>query len=258
METNQDRTAKPVVLVTGSSGYLGAAVTRRLSEKYTVVGLDRFTPPHPPHLAECVCFDITDQQSVDKALKRIRHAYGDKIASCVHLAAYFDLTGEENSAYEAVTVEGTKRLLKGLQEFDLEQFVFASTMLAHAPTEPGRPISEDDPLDPKLPYRASKVRTEAMLREEKTDEKHVLLRPAASTTTKDIRLSSPIRLPGSTKSGSAARYIQAICSGGRSFCILTIYLTRSSVLSTGAPICRTPFPCCWARPSRSPLANYSA
>jgi len=169
---------KPVAVVTGSSGYLGAAVTRRLSEDYLVVGLDRHTPPHPPHMAECVCFDITDQESVDKALQRIRHAYGDRIASCIHLAAYFDLTGEHHPAYEAVTVEGSQRLLQGLQKFELEQFVFASTMLAHAPTEPGQPISEDDPFDAKLPYRASKVRTEAMLLEEQGSEKHVFLRPA--------------------------------------------------------------------------------
>lgn len=169
---------RPVIVVTGSSGYLGAAVVRRLHERYRVVGLDRSSPPHPPHQAECVCFDITDQASVDTALARVRLAYGDRIAACVHLAAYFDLTGEENPAYDAVTLEGTKRLLKGLQEFELEQFVFASTMLAHAPTEPGRPINEDHPFDPKLPYRASKVRTEKMLREERGREKLVMMRPA--------------------------------------------------------------------------------
>lgn len=59
---------KPVIVVTGSSGYLGAAVVKRLHEKYRVVGLDRHSPPHPPHQAECICFDITDQASVDKAL----------------------------------------------------------------------------------------------------------------------------------------------------------------------------------------------
>ena len=57
--------SKPVVIVTGSSGYLGSAVVRRLHGSYRVVGLDRYSPPHPPHQAECVCFDITDQASVD-------------------------------------------------------------------------------------------------------------------------------------------------------------------------------------------------
>ena len=174
METSD----KPVVLVTGSSGYLGAAVVKRLHEKYRVVGLDRNSPPHPPHQAECICFDITDQDSVDKALARLRLAYGDRIAACIHLAAFFDLSGEDDPAYDAVTVEGSKRLLKGLQDFELEQFIFTSTMLAHAPTTPGEPIDEDAPFDPKLPYRASKIRTEAMLSEEKGDEKLVLMRPA--------------------------------------------------------------------------------
>ena len=169
---------KPVIVVTGSSGYLGAAVVKRLHEEYRVVGLDRHSPPHPPHQAECICFDITDQASVDKALARLRLAYGDRIAACIHLAAFFDLSGEDHPAYDAVTVEGSKRLLKGLQDFDLEQFVFTSTMLAHAPTTPGVPIDEDARLDPKLPYRASKIRTEAMLHEEKGSEKLVLLRPA--------------------------------------------------------------------------------
>jgi len=170
--------SKPVVIVTGSSGYLGAAVVRRLHGSYRVVGLDRYSPPHPPHQAECVCFDITDQASVDTALDRVRLAYGDRISACIHLAGYFDLSGEDDPAYDAVTVEGSKRLLKGLQGFELEQFVFASTMLAHAPTEPGEPIDEDHPLDPRFPYRASKVRTEKVLREVRGDEKLVLMRPA--------------------------------------------------------------------------------
>ena len=174
METSD----KPVVVVTGSSGYLGAAVVKRLHENYRVVGLDRSSPPHPPHQAECICFDITDPGSVDKALARLRLAYGDRIAACVHLAAFFDLSGEDDPAYDAVTVEGSKRLLKGLQDFELKQFIFTSTMLAHAPTTPGDPIDEDAPLDLKLPYRASKIRTEAMLQEEKGDEKLVLIRPA--------------------------------------------------------------------------------
>ncbi|WPZ20977.1 NAD-dependent epimerase/dehydratase family protein [Sulfitobacter faviae] len=174
METSD----KPVVVVTGSSGYLGAAVVKRLHENYCVVGLDRSSPPHPPHQAECICFDITDQGSVDKALARLRLAYGDRIAACIHLAAFFDLSGEDDPAYDAVTVEGSKRLLKGLQDFELGQFIFTSTMLAHAPATPGDPIDEGAPFDPKLPYRASKIRTEAMLREEKGDEKLVLMRPA--------------------------------------------------------------------------------
>jgi hypothetical protein len=37
-------------------------------------------------------------------------------------------------------VKGTERLLRGLQDFRVEQFVFSSTMLVHAPSWPRRQI----------------------------------------------------------------------------------------------------------------------
>ncbi len=76
-----DPTERPVVIVTGSSGYVGSAVVKRLAADYRVVGFDRHTPPHPPAEAECVCFDITDASSIEAAFSRVRIAYGDKIAS---------------------------------------------------------------------------------------------------------------------------------------------------------------------------------
>lgn len=172
-----DATDRPVVIITGSSGYVGSAVVKRLAAHYRVVGFDRHTPPHPPPEAECVCFDITDESSIDAALNRVRIAYGDRIASVIHLAAYFDLSGEPSPAYDAVTVHGTERLLAGLKAFDLEQFVFTSTMLVHAPTR-GRPIAEDSTTQATLPYRASKIRTEQLIREQRGDVKAVFLRPA--------------------------------------------------------------------------------
>ena len=51
-------------------------------------------------------------------------------------------------------------------------------MLVHAPTEPGRPITEDSPLDPKWDYPKSKVRTEELIRRERGDIPVVLLRIA--------------------------------------------------------------------------------
>ena len=144
---------KDVVIVTGSSGFIRRAVIERLAEEFTLVGLDRETPPHPPAGAECISIDVTSDDSVKSALARIRAGYGGRIASVIHLAAYFDLTGEPNPKYEQVTVRGTERLLRELRSFDVEQFVFASTMLVHAPGKRDQPINEDWPVDPKLPYR---------------------------------------------------------------------------------------------------------
>ncbi|HEY9236941.1 MAG TPA: NAD-dependent epimerase/dehydratase family protein [Phenylobacterium sp.] len=169
---------RDVVIVTGSSGFIGSALVKRLAERYRVIGFDRDVPPHPPAEAECICIDLTDDASVRAAFRRVRMAYGDKIASVIHLAAYFDLTGEPNEKYETVTVEGTERLLTELKTFQLEQFVFASTMLVHAPTTPGRPIDEDAPIEPSLPYRDSKIRTEQLIRDQRGAIPAVLLRPA--------------------------------------------------------------------------------
>lgn len=167
-----------VVIVTGSSGFIGSAVVQRLAQRYRVIGFDRDVPPHPPAEAECVCIDLTDDASVRAAFQRVRTAYGEKIASVVHLAAYFDLTGAPNEKYETVTVQGTERLLTELKTLQVEQFVFASTMLVHAPTTPGQPIDENWPFEPSLPYRDSKIRTEQLIRDQRGAMSAVLLRPA--------------------------------------------------------------------------------
>jgi nucleoside-diphosphate-sugar epimerase len=172
-------TQRPVVLVTGSSGYIGSAVIKRFAGHFDLVGLDRETSPHPPIEAECVCVDLTSDESVATALARVRVAHGARIASVIHLAAYFDLTGEPNPKYEAITVRGTERLLKALHAFEVEQFVFVSTMLVQAPTRPGHPIDEFALLAAEpLPYRDSKLRTEQWLRDQHGAVPLVILRPA--------------------------------------------------------------------------------
>lgn len=60
---------RPVVIVTGSSGYIGSAIVKRLAERYRVIGFDREAEPHPPAEAECVCVDVTDEASI-KAVMR--------------------------------------------------------------------------------------------------------------------------------------------------------------------------------------------
>jgi 3-beta hydroxysteroid dehydrogenase/isomerase family len=102
-----------------------------------------------------VCIDLTSEHGVDGAFERVRIAYGTHIAWVIHLAAYYDLTGEPSPLYEEITVGGTERLLKHLKDFSVGQFVFTSTMLVHAGAKPGQRINEEWPLDPKLPWKAS-------------------------------------------------------------------------------------------------------
>ncbi|TCU07027.1 3-beta hydroxysteroid dehydrogenase/isomerase family protein [Rhizobium sullae] len=79
--------------------------------------------------------DLTSDQSVAHAMAEVQKRAGDRIASVIHLAAYYDTTGEENPKYDAVTVQGTRRLLEALQKLETEQFAFSSTLLVHAPAQ---------------------------------------------------------------------------------------------------------------------------
>ncbi|MGH2588636.1 MAG: NAD-dependent epimerase/dehydratase family protein, partial [Dehalococcoidia bacterium] len=154
-----------LVIVTGSSGLIGSAVAARIGDRFRVVGFDQKEPRDPSPLAEFIYTDLTSDDSVRHSLGDVRARHGERIASVIHLAAYYDFSGEPSPLYDEVTVRGTERLLRGLQHFQVEQFVFSSTMLVHAPCRPGERIDEDWPLEPKWDYPKSKVETEQVLRE---------------------------------------------------------------------------------------------
>ena len=148
-----DAVAKPVVLVTGAAGNLGRSVAAALAGDYRIVGLDRKARDGAPDLGFPILeVDFSADASVALALQNFRDSHGLSIASVVHLAAYFDFTGEDNPLYQSVNVDGTQRLLRALQGFEVGQFVYASTMLVHATCRPGERIDETQPIAPGWAY----------------------------------------------------------------------------------------------------------
>jgi uncharacterized membrane protein len=115
--------AKPLLLITGSSGLIGFTLTDRSAERFTVVGFDRPGAPHPPPSADNVPVDLTSNERVLAGLRSVRDRYGLRIASVVHLAAYFDFSGDASPLYDQVAVQGTRHLLRGLHDlhFDAER-----------------------------------------------------------------------------------------------------------------------------------------
>lgn len=177
---------RPAVIVTGSSGLLGQPVCIALAERgYDVFGFDRVGLPEPPkahpnvHDIEC---DITSYENVRGAVEDVRRHTDGKLASVVHMAAFYDFSGKESEAYDEITVNGTDRLLNALSDFDLEQFIFTSTMLVHEPCELGQHISEDDPQSAKWPYPESKIETERLIRDGHPGVRSVFLRIAGVYT----------------------------------------------------------------------------
>ncbi|MDN5881851.1 MAG: NAD-dependent epimerase/dehydratase family protein [Nitrosospira sp.] len=147
---------KPLVLITGSEGRIGSGIAAALGDDYQVVGFEQKCDDND----NCITVDISSDEAMASACEQLRRRYGQRIASVIHLAAFYDFSEEPNPLYEEVNVRGTQRLLKALGSFEVEQFVYASTMLVHAPTQPGLPINEESPLDPKWPYPHSKAAAE--------------------------------------------------------------------------------------------------
>lgn len=167
---------KPVVLITGSSGLIGKRIIKELSDNYQCIGLDKDGNPNADFRTENICLDITDPSSIEAGLQRITFAYGDDIASVVHLAAYYDFAGEPSDLYDKVTIQGTANLVSAIQKLRVEQFIFSSTNLVYKPTEPGEKIDEDWPLKPSWDYPESKVETEKLLHQNRGDIPVAILR----------------------------------------------------------------------------------
>ena len=181
--TTSGRTAtdKPLVLITGAVGNLGVSVAKALEGAYRVVGMDRDTGDTPFPVLR---IDVSSDDSVELAFRKLRESYGNRIASVIHLVAFFDFTGQPHPLYQTVNVEGTRRVLRALRSFEVEQFVYASTMLVHAPCKPGERIDERQPIDPRWEYPKSKAAAEAVIREEHGNIPYAILRLAGVYDTK--------------------------------------------------------------------------
>lgn len=154
---------------------------RRLAGHFDmVVGFDRKAPTPPPPDCVYLPVEITSDESVRDGLGTIGDHHGRQVASVIHLAAYYDFLGRPSPLYQDITVQGTRRVLRGLREggFRVEQFVFSSTMLVHRPVEPGQFINEDAPIEATWAYPQSKVETEAVIAAERGDVHAVNLRIA--------------------------------------------------------------------------------
>lgn len=169
---------KEVVIVTGSCGRIGTQVVKRLGEKYKIVGFELLKAIYASQQEELVPVDLSSDESVTQAFLHIKNFYGKRIAAVIHLAAYYSFSEQHSDLYEKITVQGTARLLKALKDFEVGQFIFTSTMLVHAPTEPGEPIQESCPLSPSWDYPLSKVETEALIHDQKGTMPSVIFRVA--------------------------------------------------------------------------------
>lgn len=150
------------ILVVGGAGYIGSATARLLEANGAeVVILDNFSKGHAeavPSKAVLIDGDLGDGPLVRQTCKQFgvtaaMHfaAFAEVGESVAHPDKYFD-----NNSFR------TKRLLDGLREAGVEQFIFSSTAAVYGePIEV--PIVEEHPKSPTNPYGWSKLFVEEML-----------------------------------------------------------------------------------------------
>lgn len=141
---------RPVVLVTGASGFVGRHVAPALAREGLAV---RRALRSPSGTDDEVLID-----SIGPATDwRVALAGVDVV---VHLAARVHRENEAQvvDLYRSVNIEGTLHLARCAAEAGVRQFIFVSSVLVHGRSNDGRaPFTENDALTPRGLYGMSKA-----------------------------------------------------------------------------------------------------
>jgi UDP-glucose 4-epimerase len=148
---------RPIVLVTGATGFVGRNLLPALErEGWAVRAAVR---RQSGFQKEVIVDSIGPDTNWQAALAGV-HAV-------VHLAArvHHPNDREDESLYRDLNVEGTLQLARSAIAAGVKQFAFASTALVYGRNNDGHPpFSEADELTPYSPYSRSKVEAEAGLK----------------------------------------------------------------------------------------------
>jgi nucleoside-diphosphate-sugar epimerase len=136
-----------MILLTGGTGFLGGIIQAVLANEEVVL-LGRRN-------SNILC-DLSKEIPELPSLDLVIHAAGK--------AHSVPKTFIEKQAFFDINVQGTKNLLKGLEQAPTlpKSFVFISSIAVYG-AESGLNISEDEPLNAKDPYGLSKIQAEHLI-----------------------------------------------------------------------------------------------
>jgi nucleoside-diphosphate-sugar epimerase len=169
------------MIITGATGFLGSQLVRQLRREYRIVALGRRDPveARAPVGAGIEWFrvDIADFDGLKQVFERVRELGGARLL--LHMAAYYDFTGDDNPEYYRTNVLGTENLIKLAEPLQLRRFIFASSIAACPFPPPGGKITEETPPSGDVPYAHSKRAGEDLMRRYRDTVPSCIVRPAA-------------------------------------------------------------------------------
>lgn len=151
------------VLLTGATGFLGAAITKRLmndANHRLVLALRRAASQLPADTKSVLVGDLsvkTDWSSALSGIDVVIHT-----AARVHVMN--DKAGDPLEEFRKVNFEGTMALARQAVQAGVKRFVFISSIKVNGEeTLPGKPFTAADLPKPVDPYGISKAETEQAL-----------------------------------------------------------------------------------------------
>ena len=150
-------------LVTGSSGFIGGHLLRRLAlDGVSVTGLDLLAPPPDRPLPEGARHVIADVRDVEAVTRAVAEAQPEVV---YHFAAQASVSVSMRDPVldVATNVLGTIHLARAAAEAGVRRFVFASTGGALFGAPEHVPVTDDTPPAPVSIYGLSKLSAERYL-----------------------------------------------------------------------------------------------
>jgi len=169
------------IVLTGASGFIGRHFLEAVQGQYPVFAIARRSqaqcgaPVHPA--IRWIQVDLTREADTLDVFRRIETAGGAD--AVLHLAGYYDFTGQESPHYGSVNIDGTRHVLEGARLAGIPRFVFASSVAACQFPRPGVLLTETSAPDGDTPYAASKRAAERLVEARAADFHTGIVRLAA-------------------------------------------------------------------------------
>jgi dihydroflavonol-4-reductase len=197
-----------MILITGASGFVGAAVVRQLVQAgHAVRAFIRPTSVRTNLVGlpvEIVQGDLRDADSLARAMVGIRFVF--------HVAADYRLWARHPQDIVATNVEGTRALMEAALRAGVERIVYTSSVATLKAQLDGAPSDENFPLDPAAAigaYKYSKVvaerLVEAMIAERRLPA--VIVNPSTPIGPRDVRPTPTGRIIIEAAAGRMPAYV---------------------------------------------------